>query len=68
VTVEFTPGFYTLRLGKKSLSLRYSKLRPTLGCTLSILQTCGSLSDDPQVDDFRHVNADGNQIYWVDRA
>jgi hypothetical protein len=47
MTIEFTPGFFTLRLGETSLNLWDPKLRPTLGCTLSILQTCGSLSDDP---------------------
>jgi hypothetical protein len=56
VTFEFTPSFFTLRLDDEPFRLRDSKLCPTLGRALPILQTCGSLSGDPEVDDFRHVN------------
>jgi hypothetical protein len=55
VTVDVLPGFLTLRLDEKSLSLRDAILRPTLGRTLPIQQTCSPLAGSPEVDDFRHV-------------
>jgi hypothetical protein len=56
MTFDVLPGFLTLRLGEKSFSLRDAILRPTLGRTLPIQQTCSPLSGSPEVDDFRHVN------------
>jgi hypothetical protein len=56
MTVNVLPGFLALRLGEKSVSLWDAILRPTLGRTLPIQQTCSPLAGSPQVDDFRHLN------------
>jgi hypothetical protein len=54
VTVDLTPGFLTPRLDEKSLTLGPTELRPTLCRPLLLLQSCGTLSGSPQVDNFRH--------------
>src|SRR5262249_3433925 len=56
VIVQFTLGLFAPRLDEKTFSLGQSVLRPTHGRTLLILQSFGSLSGDPKVDYFRHVN------------
>jgi hypothetical protein len=54
--VQFTLGFLTPRLDQKTLSLGQSVQCPMFSCLLLVLQPCSPLSDDPEVDDFRHVN------------
>lgn len=56
MTVDLTPGFLTPRLDEKPLRLGRSELGPTLHRTLLLLQSHGTLSGRPQVDDFRHLN------------
>jgi hypothetical protein len=47
VTFDVPPGLFAPRLGEKTFTLGYPKLRPTLGRTLRILQSYGPLADDP---------------------
>jgi hypothetical protein len=56
VIVDLAPGFLPPRFDEKPLCLRPSEFRPVLGCTLLILQSCGSLPGGPKVDYFRHLN------------
>jgi hypothetical protein len=56
VTVDLTPGFLTLRLDDKPLSLGPTELRPAFYRPLLLLQSCGTLPGSPEVDNFRHLN------------
>jgi hypothetical protein len=56
VTFDLAPGLVGPGFDEKPFSLRHPKRRPTLGCTLLFLLTRGTLTGDPKVNNFRHLN------------
>jgi hypothetical protein len=56
VHVEIPLGFIAPRLDEQTFSLGHPVLRPTLRRMLLSLQSSGSLTGGPKVDDFRHMN------------
>ena len=56
MNVEVPLGFIAPRLDEQTFSLGHPVLSPTFPRMLLSLQTCNSLTDGPEVDDFRHMN------------
>jgi hypothetical protein len=59
VTLEVLSSFFGACFHEPALGNRRAKESPTLGRALFVLQSDGSLSDGPQVDDFRHAGLAG---------
>jgi len=62
VTLEVLPSFFAACFHEPALSHWRAKECPTLGRVLLVLQSDGSLSNRPQVDDFRHAGLAGRQV------